>query len=413
MAVLSRGTIPGVGLLRLVDPYLRFPAGTVEDNGQPYVMRGLEIATGWVLGWAPGIRSLRPVPDNRRELLTILEDSLVPWLARPPCLVAFSGGRDSSGILAAAVGAARRHGLPQPVAATNRFTGLPEVDESVWQRQVIDHLGVKEWVRLEVDDELDIVGPVAGPLLHRYGVLWPANAHFLFPLMQRAETGTLLTGVGGDELFIPSATRAAYVLSGRARPRRRDIVAVSAALAPRMVRRPFAQRHVQRLPWLRPVAAEAAAAAVARQKVGEPLWWSTSVLDTWWRTRYRVAVEKSLQAIAPPGTTVVHPFMGAEFLQAIARVGGRLGFTSRDAVMDMVFGERLPTQVRHRNDKAAFFRPFINRHSRAFIAEWDGTGLDHRVVDADALRVTWGADRVDARSYAALQSAWLAGHGGR
>jgi len=34
------------------------------------------------------------------------------------------------------------------------------------------HLGLEEWVRLDVGDELELSAPV----LSRYGVLWPANA---------------------------------------------------------------------------------------------------------------------------------------------------------------------------------------------------------------------------------------------
>jgi asparagine synthetase B (glutamine-hydrolysing) len=66
------------------------------------------------------------------ELPGVLERVLVRSLQRPPCLVAFSGGRDSAGVLAAASHAARRHGLPLPIPATYRFPGAAEVDESEW-----------------------------------------------------------------------------------------------------------------------------------------------------------------------------------------------------------------------------------------------------------------------------------------
>ena len=76
--------------------------------------------------------------------------------------------------------------------------------------------------------------------------------------------------------------------------------------------------------------------------------------------------------------------------------------------MDLLFGDVLPPAIRHRSDKAAFFAPFVNRHSREFISAWDGTGVDETLVDVGVLRASWAADRVDARSYALLQSAWLA-----
>ena len=68
--------------------------------------------------------------------------------------------------------------------------------------------------------------------------------------------------------------------------------------------------------------------------------------------------------------------------------------------MDLLFGDALPQAIRHRSDKAAFFAPFVNRHSRAFIAGWDGTGVDEALVDVAALAACWAAERVDARSYA-------------
>ena len=40
-----------------------------------------------------------------------LEAAVLPALQRPPCLVSFSGGRDSSAVLAVAADVARRHGL--------------------------------------------------------------------------------------------------------------------------------------------------------------------------------------------------------------------------------------------------------------------------------------------------------------
>ena len=38
-------------------------------------------------------------------------------------------------------------------------------------------------------DELDSVGPVAQAVLRRHGPLWPFNAHFHMPLLERASGG--------------------------------------------------------------------------------------------------------------------------------------------------------------------------------------------------------------------------------
>jgi len=55
-----------------------------------------------------------------------------PALLRPPCVVAFSGGRDSSRLLAAAADLAAREDLAPPTAYTFRYPLDPAADESHW-----------------------------------------------------------------------------------------------------------------------------------------------------------------------------------------------------------------------------------------------------------------------------------------
>ena len=104
-------------------------------------------------------------------------------------------------MLAVAAHVARREGLPNPLPVTNRFPGVVETDETQWQERVIRHLELDDWLRLEWDDELDVLGPIATKVLRRHGILFPWNSFFHYPLLERAEGGSLLTGVGGDELF--------------------------------------------------------------------------------------------------------------------------------------------------------------------------------------------------------------------
>jgi asparagine synthase (glutamine-hydrolysing) len=385
---------------------LRFPDGPVSQE-MPYVMRGIELATSFVTGSDPRERALRPRPVASGELPGALEGVLLRSLQRPPCVVAFSGGRDSAGLLAAAARAARRHGLPLPIPATYRFPGVADVDETAWQDTIVRHLGLKDWLRVDVSDELDIVGPVARPLLRRFGPMWPPNSHFAGLLVPHARGGTFVTGVGGDELLEPVGHRAAQLLSGRARPRRGDARVLAAAVAPRAVRVVRGQRRIAPLPWLTPQAAATYARARAREAL-EPVWWGKSVTDKWWRSRERLALRASIAAACGEEVAVEHPFMDRDFLSAVAGALWHVGFPTRAAAMDLLFAEALPPAVRRRSDKAAFFAPFINRHSRAFLAGWDGSGLDKALVDVSALRACWSAERVDARSYALLQSAWLA-----
>lgn len=393
---------------------LRFPDGPISERaGAPYVMRGIELATSLVIGADRTRASLRHRPVTTAELAGVLEQVLVPALQRAPCVVAFSGGRDSAGLLAAATRAARRHGLPPPVPATYRFPGIEDVDESAWQDSVVRHLDLEDWVRVEVTDELDLVGPVAAPVLRRFGPLWPPNSHFAGLLAPHARGGTLVTGVGGDELLEPGGHRVARLLARQARPARRDLRTVAATVAPAALRVWRGRRRVAALPWLAPDAADAHARALTRESL-EPLWWGRSVTDNWWRSRQRLAMRASIAAACGDEVRVEHPFMDPVFLSAAAGALWRVGFPNRAGAMDLLFGDVLPLAVRHRSDKAAFFAPFVNRHTRAFIDSWDGTGVDTTLVDVQALRGCWSEHRVDARSYALLQSAWLnAGDGGQ
>src|SRR5579884_2855232 len=195
----------------------------------------LDVASGMVL---PTVRELQrrgdhgeptSAPVSAREAL---EAAILPALLRPPCLVSFSGGRDSAAVLATAAQLAQREGLPAPIPATNVFSSEQDADESSWQELLVRHLGLSDWLRLGYTDELDLIGPYAQRVLKAHGLLWPANAHFHLPLLEAARGGSLLTGIGGDELFIAARRlRSAAVLSRAARPRPRDVLSLPFAFA--------------------------------------------------------------------------------------------------------------------------------------------------------------------------------------
>ena len=178
----------------------------------------LEIASGLPFG-AP--ERIVPLPRPGVGAREALEAAMLPALRRSPCLVSFSGGRDSSTVLAAATALARREGLPDPVPATLRAPGAARADETEWQERVVAHVGIADWERIEVHDELDALGPYATRVLRRHGLLWPFNIHFHLPLLDRARGGSLLTGVGGDELFSAAAHPTRAPPRVRAGPRRR------------------------------------------------------------------------------------------------------------------------------------------------------------------------------------------------
>jgi asparagine synthase (glutamine-hydrolysing) len=62
-----------------------------------------------------------------------------------------------------------------------------------------------------------------------------------------------------------------------------------------------------------------------------------------------------------------------------------------------------------RPTKAAFDDVFWNRYTRAFLQEFDGTGVDEELVDVEALRRRWLEPAEGrARDMVPLQAAWLA-----
>src|SRR5205085_10108162 len=109
--------------------------------------------------------------------------------------------RDSSTLLAVAARVAREEGLEPPIAATNRFPRAPATFEDEWQEVLIERLGIADWIRVDFDAELDLVGPVATRMMARHGQVYPPNAHALLPLLERAGGGTLVNGIDGDVIF--------------------------------------------------------------------------------------------------------------------------------------------------------------------------------------------------------------------
>jgi asparagine synthetase B (glutamine-hydrolysing) len=371
----------------------------------------LEVASGLVLGIDPEGELEGDAPETP---LAALERAVLPALRRPPCLVSFSGGRDSSAVLALATNVARREGLPLPIPASNRFPDAPDSDESEWQDRLVRELGLDDWARLEHDGALDCIGPVATGVLERHGLLWPFNAHFHVPLFGLAGGGSLLTGIGGDEVFSPSSwSRANDVLNARVRPQPRDALRVGFALSPRWLRRRVLRRRVPvSYPWLRPGARHAFGEAWAGQGATEPFGWAAHVR---WvrRLRYlRVGIASLGALAADDDVQLVNPLLDAELARALAGLPRRERFYDRAAGMRLVFGDLVPAEVAERTSKASFDAAFWNAHSRAFAARWDGEGVDHEIVDVGALKEEWRSDEPDPRSFTLVQSAWLARRAG-
>jgi hypothetical protein len=389
------------------------PAPPALPDG-PYLLHGVELASGLVYGPERAVPALRPVPSGPGPRQAI-EVVLLRALHRPPCVIGFSGGRDSSGLLALACDLARRHRLDGPVAATNVFAGDVAADETAWQELVVAHAGPLEWERLRFTDELDVVGPYATPLLRRFGVAFPFNGHFGMAAVALARGGTYVTGVGGDELFEHNdISRLARILTGHARPNRHDLRVAVGTCGPHRLRVRHYRDALPPEPWLRPEVAAALRTDVARVLAGGHLWFCDQVRDDVWRDRSRRALESTLAAFAATeGVAVVHPYQDPAVLAAVADARGRSGWADRGAAMTEIFGPVLPAAVATRRTKATFDTVFFHAHSRAFAARWSGGGIDDGIVDVEALRRAWAEPSVDPRTLSLLQQAWCHDHGER
>lgn len=381
---------------------------TASRTGVPQ-LAPLEVATSEILG-----DSLQPaeLPDpGRTPARAALEGLALRALLRPPCVVAFSGGRDSSAVLAVATQVARREGLPLPVPVTYRWPALPETDEEHWQRLVVEHLALPEWCRLDLHDELDLVGPLATSVLSRYGLMWPPTSHLEVPLVQQARGGTLLTGDGGDELFGPHRAAALPALLGhRVRPPSRSVRKAVLAVMPRTARtRILATTLRPTYRWLRPHACrelgEARAAVVSREPIRRDrfLAWhlrrrrEREIWEWWGRT---LAADHDVE--------YREPLLDPSFVGALAVEGGWRGYRSRTSAMQHLFGDLLPAPLIARTTKVEYTDVYFNRYSRAFSREWGGTGLDDQFVDPDGLWETWTGAAPPPACWTLLQAAWLA-----
>ena len=388
--------------------------GSARDEGTLpfYRASDLEMAAGWV----PGHSSRRVSEDLEvpTDPLQALENTLREALLRPPCVIGFSGGRDSSALLAVAISLARREGLTPPIAATNVYPDLEETDESDWQELVIRYLGIEEWVRQEFTDETDLLAPSSLSSLRRHGPLWPATMHNRAPIIALARGGSYITGNGGDELLGEyRSTRLARVLARQVPTVQRAAKDVVWVIGPgrvrqRLERRALARRGALR-PWLRPRAAEWFADQVTEMAVRRPLTHRFGPVEVLRRRGFQAAFGNLNLIGESLGVRYVHPFLDPAFAVALGRCAPTLGFTGRTETMRALFGHLLPDAILSRNAKVYFNSAYAHRFTREFVASWDGSGLDDDLIDAEALKDSWQNDPVfHGGSFQLVHLAWLA-----
>jgi asparagine synthase (glutamine-hydrolysing) len=374
-------------------------------------LTALELATHVVCGPAGDPHSVARQGGHAPTPLTALEAAVLGPLRRSPCLVSFSGGFDSSIVLAAAVRVARREGLADPVPISWQFPTASRARESDWQERVIAELGVQDWIRLDDDGGLELVGDLALDALARHGPLYPANAFLHRPLLEHARGGSLLTGVGGDEIFGRWRGRALADARARRRPAcgRDALRGILAATPPSLRARRIARRDgLGPLPWVRAPLEQQVRCAEALERAAEPLRWDRRV--PWQATRRRLALTlRSLDLLAADaGAAVSSPLLDADVLRAVARAGGRDGFGDRRATFEATLAAVLPRALRERRTKATFGGVFLGAISRRFASSWNGLGVDAEIVDLDALAGSWRRPQPPMLTALLLQQAALA-----
>lgn len=377
----------------------------------------IEVATGWLPGEIDDddndhLNWRWKSPPSPRQAL---ENIVLRALQHPPCVVDFSGGRDSSLVLAIATNVARREGLPLPVPRTNRFPLDPASNEDEWQELVVGHLRLDDWEISRVTGELDIVGGRAQACLLKYGLLVPERLYTSTPSLEAAGGGSYLTGEGGDEVLSPRRARFARAALGAPKGvvRAGATLAVARNLAPQPVRflthwRNYTTSKIS--PWLRPGPERWFNIQLARSQAREPLSWPAFLR---WHLRRRVpnAITRNLTLMAADYDVLhVQPLLDRPFLAALARCGGIFGFETRTDVMTFLAEDLLPQALLARATKPAYNTAYFTDTARSFAESWDGTGLDEELVDPEVLRSTWLSSWPNASSFALLQAVWLAKH---
>lgn len=360
---------------------------------------------------------VRQRPAPRGSATAALERVLADHLAAGPCVVAFSGGRDSSGLLALAARTAAREGLPAPVAATQVFDdldGADAADERGWQEVVLDHLtraGTPvEHVRLPSASTFDLLGAATTDALRTHGLVWPALVHTGEPLWRLAAGGTVVTGQGGDEVVAAQRCGSLALLRRRRGAPHRVAAGVALALAPAGVRVAadgWRGRSLPRPPWLTPAGLDVLDAGARAAVAAQPLGFADALAAHRRDRGFALYLATESALAARHGARTAYPFFDPRFVDALAAEGAPFGFGNRTSAMVRLFDDVLPKAVLHRSSKGRFHAPAFGEGARTFARSWSGLGLDPALVDADALRADWLGPRPWAGTMLALHTAWL------
>ena len=290
-----------------------------------------------------------------------------------------------------------------------RFPADRTTDEDAWQGLVLDHLGAGDRIVIDLDDELDFVGPDAAAELRRRGALFPANAHSLVPLLRHAAGGSLVVGLGATRSSEATGGRLSTTFSPAAAAPRSVLRRFASAALPASARTRIRPRQGRLGPpgWLTHAAAEHFR-RLARSAVDEPIRFDRAVRHSL-RARPLQVATGSLGRLSSD-TLVAAPLVDPRFVSALARAGGARGWGGRSAVMRAIACDALPPAIVNRADKARFNAVFFGDTSRRFarvVRPWNrqvAGGYQRRECRE------WLEPKPDTRAALLLQIAWIHDH---
>ena len=302
----------------------------------------------------------------------------------------------------------RTRELPLPVPVTLWFED-PASHEEQWQRNVLDHLGISDWVRIPGDVEYGLLGTHASAMVREHGLVFPANAYTHLGLASPFRGGSLISGGGGDELFASPAAPLIRALSGHERVRLQSIAHFVKTSLPARSERTGVELLAGHS-WIDAGSKKRLERAVGRSYWANPRRFDVA-LRNWVRDRYYRSVTRSLECAGEStGCTVVAPFLHPEFMAAFADAMGMGGPASRTAAMQQLFGDVLPAETVSRPTKADFTGA-LYQIDRDFLDDWQGEGVPAGLVDVEALRRLWATPRPHAATNLLLQSAFFTWNG--
>jgi asparagine synthase (glutamine-hydrolysing) len=372
-----------------------------------------ELCVAVLFGQDPGTEPMRLGDGLANDARPIIERQLQVAMLRGPLWVSFSGGRDSSALLAIAASVARREGLPLPIPVTLVFPGVAVADEEAWQRLVLSHLDLEaDWVRVAPGDDLDMIGPYAERVLTRHGVMLPPNSHAVVPMLEAMGEGTLVSGSGGDEILEGSPQRLTSALWSRTRIERGEVRHglvndLSGRLLEREVRR---HSLLADLYWVTPAARARLTALEIADRAAFPIRFDRLLERAWTDRHFQMGRYAYDQIAADAGVEILQPFREREVVAAVARAWGYRHPGGRIHTLRPLVGDLLPEAALARQSKAEFVNVFATDRLRDWVRKWDGSGVDQDRANVDALRHEWSKPSPHYCSFPLLQQAWLRGH---